>query len=75
MATIATAQLNVQKQSAVAPSVTLVTPSKTQVPTHIVHSINNTAGEEPLYLVHMKDGTYVYLKQSLLSQSGGVVNI
>lgn len=70
---VATPALTVQTKATSAPAVSLVTPSTTQVPTHIVNSYGQTCGEEPLYLVHMKDGTYAYLKESLLTQSGAVV--
>lgn len=71
MATTSKVALTIQTSGNMGPSVALVTPSKTQIPTHIVQSQCVTAGEEPLYLVHMTDGTYVYIKESLLSQSGG----
>ena len=59
-----------------APTVALVTFSTTQIPVLIEHAYaNQTAGEQPLYLVHMKDGTWVYLPQNLLTQSGGKVVI
>jgi hypothetical protein len=58
-----------------APVVALTSPSTTQVPVCVLHSNVLSAGEEPLYLVKMKDGTCVYLKESLLSQSGGTVQV
>ena len=56
-------------------AVALATPSTTQVPVAIYHARAVTAGEEPLYLVKMKDGTCAYIKESLLTQSGGIVSI
>ena len=59
-----------------APSVALVTSSTTQMPVHIEHQLLvTTQGEQAQYLVHMKDGTWVYLPQNLLTQSGGKVVI
>ena len=59
-----------------APSVALATPSTTQIPVSIDHSHQvTTAGEQPLYLVHMKDGTWVYMPENLLTQTGGKVVI
>jgi hypothetical protein len=56
------------------PAIKLVTPSTTQVPVAILHSISLTAGEEPLYFVKMRDGTCVYIRESLLDQSAsGIV--
>jgi hypothetical protein len=55
-----------------APSVNLVVSSTTQVPQFIEHAnVWNTAGEEPVYLVRMRDGTYAYLKESAITSSGG----
>jgi hypothetical protein len=56
-----------------APAVKLVTASTTQVPVMIEHVLNQTVGEEPLYLVRMRDNTLVYVKESLLTQNGGIV--
>jgi len=61
------------ESSSHAPSVALVTSSTTQVPVCIIHAISVTAGEEPLYLVKMKDGTFAYIRESLLTQSGSIV--
>ena len=54
--------------------VQLATPSTTQTPVAIEHGVVFSAGEEPQYLVQMKDGTRVYMKESLLTQSGGSVS-
>lgn len=58
-----------------APVAALASVSSNQVPVFIDHVKNVTVGEEPVYLVHMKDGTWAYIKQSLLTQSGGTVVI
>jgi len=58
-----------------APTVSLATPSSTQIPVYVVNAVATSAGEEPLYLVRMRDGTYAYIKESLLTQDGGMVKV
>lgn len=58
------------------PTVALVTASTTQIPTHIDHACQfTTAGEQPQYLVHMKDGTWVTMPQNLLTQVAGTIKV
>ena len=78
MATKSTPILNTKVSSGssnTAPAVMLKTSSTTQVPVHIEHVFNPSVGDEPKYLVKMRDGTLAYVAESLLTQNGGVVKI
>lgn len=66
------ASLNVSQK---APTVSLSTPSSTQIPVYVVSAVTTSDNEEPLYLVRMRDGTYAYIKESFLTQDGGMVKV
>lgn len=58
-----------------APAMQLKTSSVTQVPIFSLHDISLSVGDEPLYFTSMRDGTFAYIKESLLQQGMSIVKI
>jgi hypothetical protein len=46
-----------------------------QLVVHAEHTLNSTAGETPKILCHMKDGTWAYIPQDQLVNTGVFVKI
>ena len=71
--TKATTTIPAKLPTSSAPAIALITPSTTQIPVHAETVQTLTEGEQPLVYCHMKDGTWAYIPQNLLTQTGVLI--